>query len=239
MLRITDARSGETVEAAPVRRRLTRVEAHVPERGTGALRVLLVADLLARTLELGGTPVWSVLTGDADPREVQADGAALGVRPSEDSRDVGRGLGEAQIVHVIAADGGPTPDGVRVTVAPGGPVDLTGADPTVIRLALLATPRDTPVRLDPATLDEARDTLLRWRRAVASWAASPSRPVPESLRGRLRDAWENDLDVPEVLRILASVETASGGVDGARFETFAYADRLLGLDLTLALGSGT
>ncbi|MDH6697207.1 hypothetical protein P3T26_001659 [Streptomyces sp. MAA16] len=251
VLRIIDARDGETVDAAPARRGLTRVEAHVADRGPGALRVLLVADLVVRTLELGGTPVWSLLTeapgqpADRGLPALRSAAAALGMRPFEDSRDIGLGLGETQVLHVVA-QGGATPDGVRVAVAPVGTDRLPfpdlardpAVDPAAVRLALLSPPRATPLRLDAAVLGAAHDTLLRWRRAVAGWAAHPSRPVPEEVRVRLRNAWENDLDVPEVLRVLAAVETSEGLADGARFETYAYADRLLGLDLTLGVGAG-
>ena len=252
VLRITDTRTGQPVDAAPVRRRLTRVEAHVRGRDPGALRVLLVADLLVRTLELGGTPVWPLLTGDRDQAELRADGAALGIHPFEDTRDVGSGLGESQVVHVLGEDGTTPGDGVLVAVAPvhGEPDDLghlevrrpgqPGAnrtDPAVLRLALLSCPRTTPARLDKAALAEAGDTLGRWRRAVAGWARQPSRPVPDEVRARLRAAWEDDLDVPEVLRVLADVEAATDLPEGARFETYVYADRLLGLELSRDLGS--
>lgn len=252
VLRITDARTGRPVDAAPVRRRLTRVEAHVRGHDTGALRVLLVADLLVRTLELGGTPVWPLLTGDRDLAELRADGAALGIRPFEDTRDVGSGLGESQVVHVLEADGTAPGDGVLVAVAPvdveaddlGHPEALRPGhpsadrtDPAVLRLALLSLPRATPARLDKAALTEAGDTLRRWRRAVAGWARQPSRPVPDQVRARLRAAWEDDLDVPEVLRVLADVEASTELPEGARFETYVYADRLLALELSRDLGS--
>ncbi|MGW1274041.1 hypothetical protein ACWD5A_36265, partial [Streptomyces sp. NPDC002491] len=111
-------------------------------------------------------------------------------------------------------------------------------DPSVLRLALLAVERTEALRLDEAALDEARDTLARWRRAVADWARRPSRPVPDEVRGRLRAAWEDDLDVPEVLRVLRWTEDAGPELpDGARFETYAYADRLLGLELTRCVGA--
>lgn len=239
VLRITDARTGESVDAAPVRRGLTRVEAHVPDFHTGALRVLLVADLLVRALELGGTPVWGVLTGERGQAELRAGVAALGIRPFEDRRDVGPGLREAQVLHVVE-EGGATPDGVRVAVAPvasEAPGSAESADPAALRLALLSRHRSTPLRLDAAALDEADETLARWRRAVAAWARQPSRPIPDEARARLRTAWEDDLDVPSVLKVLAWVETGSELPDGARFETYAYADRLLGLDLTRDLGS--
>ncbi|WP_324784870.1 hypothetical protein [Streptomyces sp. H51] len=242
MLRITDARTGEPVDATPTRRGLTRVVAHAPGHDTTALRVLLVADLLVRALELGGTPVWALLAGRREREELRAAAAALGVRPFEDGPETGPGPGGARVIHVAAEDG-PVPDGVRVAVAaatadaPGGDTPATADDPSVLRLALLSRRRTAPARLDAAALTDARDTLARWRGAVAAWARRPSRPVPDEVRGRLRAAWEDDLDLPAVLEVLTRVENDPGLPDGARFETYAYADRLLGLDLTRDLGS--
>ncbi|MFF9815737.1 hypothetical protein [Streptomyces sp. NPDC014006] len=242
MLRITDARTGESLEAAPVRRGLTRIEAHAPGDDTASLRVLLVTDLLMRALELGGTPVWALLAGRSGQAELRASAAALGIRPLEDSHDVGAGLGEAQVIHVVA-EGGGAPDGVRLAVGPvtpadGLPADWLRADADAVRLALLSEPRTGPARLDPDTLAAARGTLTRWRRAVADWARHPSRPIPEDVRGDLRTAWEDDLDMPAVLDVLRRVEAAGPDLpEGARFETYAYADRLLGLDLVRDLGA--
>ncbi|MER5435427.1 hypothetical protein [Streptomyces sp. NPDC002588] len=260
MLRIIDARTGEAVVAAPVRRGLTRVQAHASGYGTGALRVLLVTDVLVRALELGGTPVWALLTGERQQAELRAGAAALGMHPFEDGQDLGAGVGEAQVLHVVG-EGAPAPDGVRVAVAPvtgsAGPSDPDGprppgaaptgpavprpalpADPSVLRLALLSRPRTEPVHLEAALLSEAHETLVRWRGAVAGWARRPSRPVPDEVRGRLRNAWEDDLDVPEMLRVLRWAEDAGPELpDGARFETYAYADRLLGLELTRDVGA--
>ncbi|MEU6507473.1 hypothetical protein [Streptomyces sp. NPDC046942] len=110
------------------------------------------------------------------------------------------------------------------------------ADPEALRLALLAVPRGEAVRLDPGRLDDAAGWLGRWRGAVAGWARRPSRPVPEGVRGRLRSSWEDDLDLPGVLDVLRDVENDPELPDGARFETFVYADRLLALDLARDLG---
>ncbi|MFJ8059579.1 hypothetical protein [Streptomyces sp. NPDC096142] len=250
VLRITDARTGEPVEAAPARRGLTRVQAHAPGLDATALRVLLVSDLLVRALELGGTPVWSLLTGDHQQAELRAAAGALGVRPFEDGSDLGSGLGEAQVLHVTA-QGGPAPEEAGGTLAGTtgravvavAPVDAPTAaapdlsDPGALRLVLLSHPRDLPVRLDGEALEEARRTLAHWRGAVADWARRPSRPVPDEVRVELRTAWEDDLDVPAVLRVLRRVETWPDLPDGARFETYAYADRLLGLELTRDIGS--
>ncbi|MFJ4628843.1 hypothetical protein [Streptomyces sp. NPDC088847] len=286
VLRIIDVRTGEPVEAAPARRGLTRVQAHASGLDATALRVLLVSDLLVRALELGGTPVWSLLTGDRQQAELRAAAGALGIRPFEDGTDLGSGsgLGEAQVLHVMAGGaetggGGPVSEaagGGPVSEATGGgPVseatgvtpasettgvtrtsETTGravvavapvesptaaapdlSDPGALRLALLSQPRDLPVRLDAEALDEARRTLAQWRGAVADWARRPSRPVPDEVRVELRTAWEDDLNVPEVLRVLHRVETWPDLPDGARFETYAYADRLLGLELTRDIGS--
>ncbi|MFE1442540.1 hypothetical protein [Streptomyces sp. NPDC058739] len=239
MLRIIDARTGEPVEAAPVRRGLTRVEAHAGGPGLTALRVLLVADLLVRALELGGTPVWAVLAGAPREAELRAAAAALGVRPFEDGRDMGAGLGEAQVIHVGVREEGRVADGgVLVEVAPVLAASEPDPDPAVLRLALLTRPRGTEMELDTAARTEAHERLTRWRRAVAGWARSPSRPIPAEVRQRLREAWEDDLDLPGVLRVLRQVEEAGQDLpDGARFETYAYADRLLGLDLTHDLGA--
>ncbi|MFD7467597.1 hypothetical protein [Streptomyces tendae] len=102
MLRIIDARTGEPAPAAPARRAPTRVEAHVRGRDADALRVLLVADLLMRALELDGTPAWAVLTGTAEPDRLRKDAAALGIRPFEDGAATGHGPAVGQGLRVVA-----------------------------------------------------------------------------------------------------------------------------------------
>ncbi len=91
--------------------------------------------------------------------------------------------------------------------------------------------------IDADALKQAGDTLGRWRTAVAGWARRPSRPVPDEVRAELRAAWEDDLDTAGVLGALRAVESDPGVADGARFETYAYADRLLGLHLARDLGN--
>jgi len=227
VLRITDARSGEPVDIRPG---LTRVHAHVAGADTSALRVLLVADVLARALELGRVPVVTVADASVALRARADD---LGIRRAEpDTPGVGRAL------HVIGAQD-TAPEGVCLEVAPAtGPADST-APSSAVRLALLARPRRDPVDLGPAALAEAEGTLVRWREAVAGWATRPSRPVPDRVHNDLRAAWEDDLDLPAVLEVLRRVENADDVPDGARFETYAYADRLLGLDLTREIGAWT
>ncbi|MFJ7152873.1 hypothetical protein ACIQVT_32550 [Streptomyces sp. NPDC100445] len=244
MLRILDVRTGEPVTAAPARRGLTRVEAHAPGLDPTALRVLLTADLLVRALELGGTPVWTLLTAPREQAELRTAATHLAIRPFEDGRDLASGLGEAQVIHVT----GPHTTIVRAEgpVAAVAPVAWTGpepplpallADPAALRLALVSVPRRETARLDAAALDRAAGQLAHWRRAVAAWSRRPSRPVPENVRTRLRAAWDDDLDLPRCLEVLRDAERAPDLPDGARFETFAHADRLLALDLLRDLGN--
>ncbi|MFF3448212.1 hypothetical protein ACFYXJ_13900 [Streptomyces sp. NPDC002667] len=254
MLRIIDARTGEPVDAALARRGLVRVHAHPPGFDLTGLRVLLVADVLVRALEFGGNPAWATLSSAPEPAEagdrtdpeggadawseagLRARAAELGIRPFEDHRDTDPGPAATRTLEVVV-QGAAVTDGPRVEVAPVG----TGrppapGDPTALRFALLARRRELPLSLDAEVLAEAEVTLGRWRSAVAGWARRPSKPVPEDVRLRLRAAWEDDLDVPAVLDVLRSVET-SALPEGARFETYAYADRLLGLELTREIGA--
>ncbi|MFE2354493.1 hypothetical protein [Streptomyces parvulus] len=233
MLRIIDARTGEPAPAAPAPRAPTRVVAHAAEGDTTALRVLLVADLLVRGLELAGTPVWATAADAPEPGRLREHAAALGIRPFEEA---GAGPGTGRTVHVLR-EGGTLPDGPAIAVAPAHPAEPDLADPDALRLALLRRHHHTRVRLDTAALDDARDTLAHLRGSVAAWARQPSRPVPGEVRDRLRAAWEDDLDAPGVLEVLRAVESDPGLPDGARFETCAYADRFLALHLTRDLGA--
>ncbi|MDI3100108.1 hypothetical protein ACIO5Z_15810 [Streptomyces rochei] len=234
MLRIVDARTGRTVPAAPVRRGPTRVLAQPPGPDTTGLRVLLVADLLVRALELDGTPAWALRSGADGGHRLREEAEALGIRPFEDVGSAGPSAG--QTVHVVGKDT-TVPEGTVVAVAPATPSAPDLSYPDALRLALLAQSHHARVRLDATALGEARDTLARWRRAVAAWARRPSRPVPGEVRDRLRAAWEDDVDAPGVLRVLRAVETDPDLPDGARFEIFAHADRFLGLHLARDVGA--
>jgi cysteinyl-tRNA synthetase len=53
---------------------------------------------------------------------------------------------------------------------------------------------------------------------------------------RLRAALDEDLDTPTALVTLADLEKDPDVAPGAKFETFAWADRVLGLDLVRDVG---
>jgi cysteinyl-tRNA synthetase len=109
------------------------------------------------------------------------------------------------------------------------------ADPLAMRLALMSHQSDRAADLDERALASASDLATQWRDQVAAWAESPSRPMPPRIRAAL-DAAFDDLDTPTALQLLTSLATEADVPDGARFETFAFADRVLGLELAREVG---
>ncbi|MDP9183286.1 MAG: hypothetical protein M3P04_10985 [Actinomycetota bacterium] len=77
--------------------------------------------------------------------------------------------------------------------------------------------------------------LAMWRSLVATWAEEPSKPMCAQVQQDLLAAMADDLstaDAVEVLRGSLSLELPPGCL----FETWAWADRLLGLDLAATVG---
>jgi hypothetical protein len=253
VLRLLDARTGSYAEVTSARRRLLRVCAHVPKAAGGSdlagLRVLLVADLLARAAELRDWQVLTALAGQDSAQMAALEHAAdaLNIHPPA----ARTGTCEAQgslagpiDVHLVGDDADVDGDqsGLVTRVGPvrpggAGPLGEPAAepDPLAIRLAMLSFPYHQPADLTEDALVQARQTLAHWRRRVAEWAQSPSRPAPAPVADRLRAAFD-DLDTATALALLQSLEPDDDVPAGARFETFAYADRILGVDLARDIG---
>jgi cysteinyl-tRNA synthetase len=53
---------------------------------------------------------------------------------------------------------------------------------------------------------------------------------------RISDAFDDDLDTPTAVVALGELEKDDAVTAGSKFETFAWADRLLGLDLARDVG---
>ncbi len=111
-----------------------------------------------------------------------------------------------------------------------------GLDPLALRLAFLQHRYRQQMNLTWAVIEGAQSTLGRWRTKVALWATQPSRPIPDAWRQEFLSAADDDLDIPKALHVLHAVERDGQAPDGAKFEFFAWADRLLGLDLTRTVG---
>lgn len=251
------------VRAAPEGlRRLLTVLSPVGPTGLSDVRALLVADVLARLVEdlHGGQILTAVTTGGA-PSGLARVIDAFGIRPpavvaGATAAAVAQ-LGGAARLSILAADApGPEDDrsgeGAGYLLRVGGVIATGNAreilipadgqrlteeiDPLAVRLALLDAERRRPVTLADGELEQAAATLVRWRRTVAAWAASPSCPIPTGISERMRAALDHDLDVPALLLLLNQLEADTDVAPGAKFETFVYADRVLGLGLAREVG---
>jgi cysteinyl-tRNA synthetase len=111
-----------------------------------------------------------------------------------------------------------------------------GLDPLAARLALLEHRYRQQLNLTWDTLIAADGTLRRWRERVADWADEPSRPMCADYWSQISDALDNDLDTPTAMRTLRALAADPEIPAGSKFETFASADRVLGLDLVRLIG---
>jgi hypothetical protein len=248
MLRLWDVRADSYAELAMTRPIPLRVCVNGPSRGAGYgledVRVLLVADLLTRVAELRGLQAIIVLAS-ATPAAGALDHyvRALGIHEPAvcaSSEEAEALLGGPAHVHVTAdrAGRGGGRSGVLIVV---GPVDEgafrgNGTDLLALRLALLSHAYRQAVKLTEAALAGAGATVSRWRHAVAAWAREPSRPIPAETVRRLADAFDDDLNTVAALELLVSVESDRAIPPGAKFETFAFTDRVLGLELVREIG---
>jgi cysteinyl-tRNA synthetase len=111
-----------------------------------------------------------------------------------------------------------------------------GLDPLALRLAFLEHRYRQQMNLTWDTLTAADRTLRRWRELVAEWACSPSKPVHGPVAAQIAAAFDDDLDTPAALRALRRLEKDRDVPPGAKFESFAHADQLFGLDLARDVG---
>ena len=242
MLRLRDARTGQWREFAGA----ASMRVHVCG---GGLRGMLVADLIrrARTVLGGRAPVvtsavTSTLPDDAEladwnihpptavgataDRSYPATPATAGSPPDV---LIGCRDGEACALDVgaLSFETGPIET---------GPIETGPIDPLVLRLAALEFHDSAPARLDAARVHAADATLAGWRAAVSAWARSPGAAMSMPYIDRMAAAVEDDLAVAKALQALRDLEHDETVSPGARFETFAYADRLLGVDLARDVG---
>jgi cysteinyl-tRNA synthetase len=111
-----------------------------------------------------------------------------------------------------------------------------GLDPLAARLAFLEHRYRQQMNLTWETLIAADGTVRRWRELVADWANEPSKPMCAEYWERITTALDDDLDTPTALRALRELAKDREIPAGSKFETFASADRVLGLDLVSLVG---
>jgi cysteinyl-tRNA synthetase len=245
-MRLYDLRLGQVTDVEPARRRLLRLSVAAPAPGDradlGDLRTFVTGDLIRRNAER----LKLVIQAGQDAGGA-ADGAALGQRPPEETHL--DGVADVQV-------GGPDPgDRARHWTAagpvqfdgdadgdPGGRAvhldDLTGRglDPLALRLAFLEQPYRDELRLTWPALAAADQALRAWRALVAEWATHPSRPLSAPHAAEVTAAFDSDLFAPGALVTLRALAASPQVPPGAKFETFAHLDALLGLDLAREIG---
>ncbi|MGW5861537.1 hypothetical protein ACWFRJ_05095 [Streptomyces sp. NPDC055239] len=210
-----------------------------PDDLTG-LRVLLVADVLARVVELRGR---AVLIGWTCPPAASAD--AAGIRPADahgTPDEIAEALGGPPAVHLSSrtyAGAGGLSLHIGEAAATGADRDMgrdEDRDALALRLLLLGHPHHEPVDVTEQAVAAAAEKLANWRKAVAAWADEPSKAMPADFVKRAGAALEKGLDTPAVLRLLDDLEAAADVPGGAKFETFAHLDRVLGLEVVRDIG---
>ena len=144
-------------------------------------------------------------------------------------------------LHVSDGAGGPAADAALAPAAAeqGSPppgTDQAGADQAAVRLLRMGTHYRTPLTVTADGLASAAAEVARWRSVVARCAEQPSRPVPAGYREAFLYALHDDLGTPAALAALRRLEVDRAVSDGARFETYAWADRVLALELARDVG---
>jgi hypothetical protein len=246
MLKLRDTRSRELADVLPAGRRHLRILVSAP----GHVRAYLTADLLRRAAETARLlpTVTDLVTAGSSGLEPRADSlrarvADLNIHPPQDTLaapvdplagvplfDVGIGRAEEAANSDVSRLAR-----LWILVAPDGKAADPGDDPLAVRLALLRHRYGEPAGDQGATAGD-RETLKRWRGLVATWAHSPSGAMSRRHADAVADAFANDLDTTAALDALGDLAEDPAVTDGVKFETFASADRLLGLDLAREIG---
>ena len=245
MFRLYDEGSGQARPVRPGRAGELRIwvagDAASPGARSAGLRSCLTGDLVRRVAERHRL---LVSAWQQEPGEQSAGhGAGQALRTAWDELNI--------YPAELAAE---PPDPVDVAVAgagqPGGSAahrmqpgevqpeapDTSGLTPLALRLAFLEHHYREPVHLSREALEDADRAVRHWRELVAGWADSPSKPMCPQYTGDVLGAFDDDLDTPAALRTLRALAADSQIPPGSKFESFAYLDQLLGLDLASEVG---
>jgi len=256
MLQLLDTRTSLLTDVRPDRSGLLRVWAHLPDKSrevdVSGLRVLLMADLLARTAELSGLQVLTAIVFPAEPPAqptfVEHASGPLSVHPPAvraSSAAATASLHGPARIRIIGPDDDPCEEqgalvarvaAVRITGPESKHVGMfTGDSALAVRFALMSVPYHRPVELNDDIVARAGQTTRDWRLRTAEWAESPSQPIPRGVGSALQSAFSH-LDTARALTLLDQLADDPGPAPGARFETFVFADRILALDLAREVG---
>jgi hypothetical protein len=206
--------------------------------GLGQVRAYLSADLLRRYAERSGLAPSVIDFSPAGPDILRGVCDALNIHPPRhtltspftpeqlDGLFPG-GLREPVFdvgVRLAGETAGGTLAARWIDVPPEPRQAGLGEEPLSVRMNLMGFEGD------------AAETLRRWRKRVATWAESPSGAMSRAHADAIAAAFDDGLDTAAALRALAELDADESVADGVKFETFAAADRLFGLDLARDIG---
>jgi len=237
VLRLYRPETGQSEPLAAGRRGELRIVSSDGPPGLAGLCDLLLPDLIRRAAEWHRLRVASARPAAGDGPGFRQAASALNLRPP-DTDDLGSQADVATGEGRWARSGPATfPTDLGETEQdPLAGLAGRGLDPLALRLVLLGRRYRDPLTVTWAALADASAELDAWRGLVAGWANLPSRPLSAAHRGRIAAAFDDDLDTPAALAVLRDLAADTAVPPGARFETFADADRLFGLDLARDIG---
>lgn len=215
--------------------------------GLRQARAYLTADLIRRYAERSGLAPAVAAVSPENEDDLRAALDALNIHPPQHTIKALAPLEQAEGLFRdglrppvfdlgVRAAGEPVPDSspglvgrwLEAPAAPGTGADgeglELGQEPLSVRMEMLGFEGD-PVA-----------GLSRWRGRVARWARSPSGPMSRPHAEAVGAAFEDNLNSGAALRVLADLEADDGVPEGVKFETFAAADRMFGLDLARDIG---
>jgi cysteinyl-tRNA synthetase len=105
-----------------------------------------------------------------------------------------------------------------------------GFDPLALRLCFLENRYRSQMDLSWQSISAAHETIKRWRSKIAGWGVVKNAQTDSTVLTFL----ENDLDTPRVITYLRALEKDTSATDEQKVNAFAYADQVLGLDLSRA-----
>jgi hypothetical protein len=245
VFRLYDEGSGMTGPVRPARPGELRIwvtsGAVPPPAHVAGLRSCLIADLVRRVAERHNLRVsaWRQAPGgertdDGAVRALRTAWDELNIHPAELAAEPPRPL-DVAVAGAGQPGGSPAHRLQPGEVRPEAP-DVAGLTPLTLRLAFLEHRYREPVHLSRDALEAADQALRHWRELVAGWARSPSKPMCARYTGDVLGAFDDDLDTPAALRTLRALAADSQIPPGSKFESFAYLDQLLGLDLASEIG---
>jgi len=207
-------------------------------------RVLVAGDLVRRVLEdiHSAQMLAAVLTDDRTAAdEVWRSGFMLrpvtGMFTTRAAAEAGLGKPLDLMIAVAGSENETAPRLAAIAVAPvRAAVPYPELDPATARFAMARVPYAQQLEVTSSALEHAQAILDRWRDRVDQWSHHPSHPIPPEWRTAVIAALDDNLDVARVVAMMIELENTDGVEPGAKFEAFAYLDRVLAVDLARNLG---